>query len=541
MVWAEANTGSTHVNQSYPWETTVPTLKKRFPDLSQLSIAILEHYVSPIMGDDAIKEIKSPLVEKELRDTLAAALLRSEKRFIKEYPNRAVSDAVLQLPLAELDSMSEAVQAFYERPTDTKLLNTIRERLTEDVPSLASEVVGDAAETYVTILRQELAASVPTARSQLVALATLDIEGNTTLIAERLERLIEVVTPGFAQPQIIGNIPPRPLLVVGREENLNGLKARLGIPMLDGRIDTTQPLTIVRGWPGVGKTTIVNLLAHEPEVAVAFPDGVLWVALGEKPNPLSELAAWGRALSIPDVGRTLDEAMRRMTAALRDKRMLLIVDDVYEVEHALAFRVAGKRSKTLFTTRFVDVASSLATTPDEIYLLPVLTDEKALELFGTLAPDTVKEHPEESKRLVRDLEGLPLAIQVAGRLLQAEFGLGWGVAELLKDIQEGAALLEAGAPADRADLANQTTPKVVALLKKSTDRLSEDNQLRFSFLGAFAPKPATFDISAMAAVWEVEDPKPTIRALVDRGLLERVGQRFQMHSLLVMHARSMLE
>ena len=48
-------------------------------------------------------------------------------------------------------------------------------------------------------------------------------------------------------------------------------------------------------------------------------------------------------------------------------------------------------------------------------------------------------------------------------------------------------------------------------------------------------------MNAMVAVWEVDDPRPTIRALVDRGLLEQVDQRFQMHSLLVMHARELLE
>lgn len=519
----------------------MPDLDKRIPSLSKLSVAILEHYVKPILGDDAIKEIKSPVVAKQLREALVGALIHTEERFIDEFSDREVSDAVLQLPLADLPSMAEAVQAFYERPTDKKLLGTIRGRLAEDVPSLPTDTVDAAAETYINILRQELAASVPTARSQLVALAALDIGENAELIVERLDRLIELITPAFARPRIVGNIPPCPSLVVGREEALRTLKARLGIPTIDGQ--TVTPVTIVRGWPGVGKTTIVNLLAHEPEIATAFPDGVLWTALGENPNPLSELATWGRALGIPDIGRalTLDEAVKRMATLLHDKCMLLIVDDVYEEEHAVAFRVAGKRSKMLFTTRFNDVANALATMPDEIYLLPVLTDEKAYELFGTLTPDTVNEHPEESKELVRDLEGLPLAIQVAGRLLQAEIGYGWGVTDLLEEIREGAKLLETKAPADRADLVNQTTPTVAALLKKSTDRLNEEMRERFAFLGAFAPKPATFDINAMAAVWALDDPRPTIRALVDRGLLEQVDRRFQMHSLLVTHARELLE
>jgi len=57
----------------------------------------------------------------------------------------------------------------------------------------------------------------------------------------------------------------------------------------------------------------------------------------------------------------------------------------------------------------------------------------------------------------------------------------------------------------------------------------------------FIPKPATFDLGAMAALWEINDPRPTVRTLVNRGLLEPLtGGRFQMHALLVLHAKSLL-
>jgi hypothetical protein len=43
-------------------------------------------------------------------------------------------------------------------------------------------------------------------------------------------------------------------------------------------------------------------------------------------------------------------------------------------------------------------------------------------------------------------------------------------------------------------------------------------------------------------MWDVEDPRPIVRALVDRGLLEYVQeiQRYQMHALLVMLAKTLL-
>lgn len=87
-----------------------------------------------------------------------------------------------------------------------------------------------------------------------------------------------------------------------------------------------------------------------------------------------------------------------------------------------------------------------------------------------------------------------------------------------------------------------TTPKIAALLQESTDLLDDFTRDCFAYLGAFAPKPATFDLEAMKSVWKVEDPKPILRTLLNHGLLEYVFEldRFQMHSLLVMQAQSLL-
>ena len=89
---------------------------------------------------------------------------------------------------------------------------------------------------------------------------------------------------------------------------------------------------------------------------------------------------------------------------------------------------------------------------------------------------------------------------------------------------------------------DNTSTTVATLLKRSTDLLDQDTRRCFAYLGLFVPKPATFDLEAMAVAWDVNDARPVARVLVNRGLLEPIsGGRFQMHALLVMHARSLLE
>lgn len=344
-----------------------------------------------------------------------------------------------------------------------------------------------------------------------------------------------------AAPRVSSLLPPLPSLIVGRDEALAELKARLAAIPESGA--SVQVVTAMRGWPGVGKTTLAAWLAHDSEIQSQFPDGVLWVSLGTSPNLLSELAAWGRALHSESLqnARDLKQARDILAGLLSEKQMLLILDDVWEAKHAAPFLVGGKNCATLVTTRLNDLSRELVP-PEQIFILPVLTVKSALELLGKLAPKVAAEHPQKARELVEALEGLPLAIQVAGRLLQSELASGFGVEELIDKLKQGAALLKADVPPDRRDLVNETTPTVAALLFTSLEKLDEEIRECYGYLGVFAPQPATFDLAAMGFMWDMEDPKPVVRALVDRGLLEYVEeiQRYQMHALLVMLAKTLL-
>jgi hypothetical protein len=343
---------------------------------------------------------------------------------------------------------------------------------------------------------------------------------------------------GGLLPSPRGIPPPFPdLIFLGREQALQDVKDILGSSV--GGSSRPQ-LVAVRGWPGVGKTTLVSFLARDPQIARAFPDGVLWASLDQKPALMSILAGWGRAL-----GKNLlhiatpEKAVEGIAAELEGKRMLLIVDDVWDAAHGTLFlKARAKGCGLIFTTRLPEVAAALAQTDRLVYNLPVLAEDDALKLLRILAPTVVDGHPDECRLFVRRVECLPLAIHVGGRLLQEEQQNGWGVAELIKQIQDAAKIIQARAPADRAE--NGQIPTVEALLQKSTDVLDEVTRECFASLAPFAPKPATFNLDAMKYVWRLEDPRPIVRTLVARGLLEPTGKgRFQMHALLVAHAKSL--
>jgi len=340
-------------------------------------------------------------------------------------------------------------------------------------------------------------------------------------------------------------LPPPPALVIGREEATREIKRRLRI---DGQDRTKQAaahtILVIRGWPGVGKTTMLAALAHDPEIGAAFKNGILWISLGQQPNLFAKLSTWAATvgLRITAQARTVEDVSRAVAGVLATTNTLLIVDDVWESAHAAAFRVGGSRCATLFTTRENRVAQAITALPSDIYPLAVLKEEDALTLFHYLAPGIVDQHPDSCLRLVRLLEGLPLAIRVAGKLLAAEALNGWGADDLLEELLQGSPrLLNAEVPADMADLDSGTTPTMSLLFRKSTDRLDTDLRAKYALLGGFAPEPAILDLKLLAALWEERDPRPTVRCLVERGLIEPLGNgRFQLHALLIAHAQSLL-
>ena len=257
---------------------------------------------------------------------------------------------------------------------------------------------------------------------------------------------------------------------------------------------------------------------------------------------MSSLVAWGLALGANEAlhSKSIDDISSYLAGLLRNKRVLLIMDDVWETQHAKAFQVGGRNCALLITTRSRKAAQDLAPTPNDIYVLKVLSDEKALELLYILAPAVAQKHLDALRELAHELDGLPLALQVAGRMLNKEASYGFGVSELITELRAGTKLLEATAPSDRTDTANETIPSVTILLQKSTERLDPKTHECFAVLGAFAPTPATFDLEALKTIWQMDDSESIIRSLVDRGLLESTDGRFQMHALTRLFAREQL-
>jgi WD40 repeat protein len=142
----------------------------------------------------------------------------------------------------------------------------------------------------------------------------------------------------------------------GDEVARPGLMAKLVAAVTRPGANTVGMTTGLWGAGGFGKTTMARLLVHRQEVKEEFPDGVVWVTVGE------DAAGPELAEKITNVVGVLCGGIRpgltdplaagaELGRMLGKRRVLLVIDDVWTAAQVEPFLIEGPASVRLFTTR----------------------------------------------------------------------------------------------------------------------------------------------------------------------------------------------
>jgi tetratricopeptide (TPR) repeat protein len=328
------------------------------------------------------------------------------------------------------------------------------------------------------------------------------------------------------------NVPSKPVGFVGREEILDTAITRL--IAADGAVVT------VEGLPGAANTTLASAIAYDARILERFDDGILWGNLGPAGSPATILSNWAEAMGADqrDLRRTTDPgaARRLVDSLLGRRRVLVVIDDAWDLEAAKQLRCSGPRCAHVLTSRDKVIAREFAG-HDAAITLPTLTRTAAWRLFGDLAPKASQEQEAITRPIVDALGGLPLPITlVAGYLASSRTGLysdlfpelGHQAVQEIADPNARLALMSSRVTGDTAK--TMSLRDVVAL---SLDGLSQDAIDAFHALGALAPKPARFSPEAALAVTGA--PALTVATLIARNLVEVNEDRRQLTVHQVVH------
>jgi len=307
-------------------------------------------------------------------------------------------------------------------------------------------------------------------------------------------------------------------------------------------------LTAINGLPGVGKTALAVALATDCEVQGHFRDGILWVGLGTQPNVLGLLAHWGMLLDVP--ARSIGDVSswevwgKALHTAIGTRRMLLIIDDAWKIEEALAFQVGGPNCAHLLTTRIPQVAFAFAR--ERAMEVPQLNDADGLALMARFAPEIVALEAESAYALVRSVGALPLALTLMGKYLAAQAftkqprRLHAAITQLRDTEQRLRLSVPTPITARSPSLPSDTPLSLHAAIAVSDQLISEEAHRALQALSILPAKPNSFSEEMALAVAGVA--VEGLDELSDAGLLESSGPgRYTLHQTISDYAKIQYE
>jgi len=334
---------------------------------------------------------------------------------------------------------------------------------------------------------------------------------------------------------------PPPVHLVGREGELAELRERL-------RASDSVAMTALHGLPGVGKTTLAITLAHDKEMRAHFRDGILWAGLGPHPDISSVLSHWSLLLGVAAPDKTgesdQDELALQLRRAIGSRRMLLVIDDAWELEDALVFKVGGPQCAHLVTTRFPGIASAFA--PEATSVIHELGEDESMMLLRMLAPQVVARETRKAQELALAVGGLPLALTLLGNYLRLQSYSGQtrrvdAALARLSDAEERLHIGEPRGPAERHTSLRKDMPlSLQSVIDVTCQQLKSQEKSALCALSVFPPKPGHF--SEDAALYVANCSVDMLDRLFDTGLLESTdANHYRLHQTIADYAHASLQ
>jgi WD40 repeat protein len=278
-----------------------------------------------------------------------------------------------------------------------------------------------------------------------------------------------------------------------------------------------EQVVAVAGIGGAGKSTLAASASADRRVREGFPDGITWLEAGPRRDPVVLLALLARRFGLSDSESgftTMEQGRDKNATLLRNKRVLIVVDNVWERDPLDAVIGLSPGCTVLFTTRLAELASTFNVTPITV---DKLTPRQALELLGRLTDKAPSDLPTEAHALCDRVGNLALGVAMAGAMVGRRSRLTFG---------DVLALIEQDLSQVRADLyPKYQYESLQAAIAAGISDLPDADQDRYAQLAVFAGR-GTFPGQAAGLLWrELAEAEVSnlLAELVDRSLLTAAG------------------
>ncbi len=360
-----------------------------------------------------------------------------------------------------------------------------------------------------------------------------------------LQRVVVVPEKPLPEPEKPKTAPylnvPKGRQVIGREADLATLHQTLAE---NPHAQLTNSAAILAGQGGIGKSTLARAYA---EAYHAEYDGTLWLLAATRQNVIDGLMALCGPLGLDVPNPAQEPHAQAVLAKLNEtgQRWLIIYDNVEDYDNFKGLEAPN--AHLIVTTRQGSGYPGFKVLPTD--KLPYDSEDAAAV---RLLMDTAERHdaPADAQALAEKLDGLPLALVMAGRLIQRERR---SFADYLADIT----------PIIAREPRNEDYPSsVIGAVRLSYDELSDDAKLIADLFAWWAPEglqaelisgapkgqnwdheEVKYDIPDSVHALTVEDARvrAAMAELEDRSLLSRGEDGSEMHRMTAASLRSMQE
>jgi WD40 repeat protein len=324
-------------------------------------------------------------------------------------------------------------------------------------------------------------------------------------------------------------VPPLPAHFLPRPDRLgpliNSLRADLDRPVV---LSGVMARVGLHGMGGIGKSVLAAAVARDHRIREAFPDGIVWITVGQCPNLLALQRQAHQDLG-GDGAFADNQGRSALAELLTNRAVLLILDDVWDRRDVHAFDVLGPRCRALIATRDAGMLQSLG---GPQHVLDLLTDAEAgnlLALSAGLAPSSL---PSEAGAILAKCGRLALAIALCGGLLRR----GMSAASIVQQFQQ--ARIDRIADRHAIEPHHQSVWQAIHV---SVAALPDNERQRFLELAVF-PRDAATPAAAVATLWSHTghlddwDADELLLALSERSLLTVANAndrgRIELHDLI---------
>jgi DNA polymerase III delta prime subunit len=238
------------------------------------------------------------------------------------------------------------------------------------------------------------------------------------------------------KPATLHHVPALPTKFVNNLAFVKQFKSQL----LAKATDEHKPPLILQGRSGVGKSVMAANLAQNMDIRQTFPDGIFWLRLGTETDILAQQITLLRALgeSKPSVIH-VEQNTKRLQELCKTRACLVILDDVWDAQEALAFNIIGEHSQLVITTSDKNLLEFIHYFVSDAkgYELKPFEEKTAIEFFlNCVAKEEITSSsiPINLEDLVRACDYLPYAMQLIANVARHQPVEHWK--ELLERLQD---------------------------------------------------------------------------------------------------------